>query len=162
MGYLVFRQLNDFTDRVSRSGITYDVSQYGTVYKWSAFLYYSGKIFTNASGDAASEAEGKAACEAHYVAFFKLPPKKEPEQPEFVSTIPHVDGVMQGVNQYAQPYRMNRIKDWSAAERYWSSLLSNRINAPKPDLQQYVWNPNYSWFEDYGIDPNAPLPPRPN
>lgn len=162
MGYLVFRQLNDFTDHVVVSGINYDVTRDEAGYKWLAYIYYRGEKFIHESGRVATEAEGKAACESHYTKFYNLPPKNDPVTPEFVSTIPHVDRAMPGVNQYAQPYHMNRFREWAFAERHWASLLSSYINAPKPDIRQYYWNPDYSWFEDYGIDPNAPLPPRPN
>lgn len=165
MAYLTFTQIAPLIARASGGGITYDVTQTSTGFTWSAYLLYVNKPFTNASGVASTQALAESACEAHYEAFFNLQPQPAPPQPQFISTIPHVTGPMPGVDPYAQPYRMNRTNDWMPAEQYWVKLLNVPINAPKPDLNQYLWNPTYSWFADYQIDPNQPIPnptPRPN
>jgi hypothetical protein len=72
MGYLAWNQVHDYMDRAIQSGITYDVSQYGATFKWSAYILFESKQFINDSGEAASALEAKAACESHYLHFFNI------------------------------------------------------------------------------------------
>lgn len=109
--------------------------------------------FTAEEGNVDSLDLAKGRCVEFYNKMYHIPPN--PALPVYTPSLPHHEAPLQGVDVVNYQYRMERINKWRVAERQWAGMLSNHINAPKPELKYYLNDPSYDWFVDYKIDPNT-------
>lgn len=109
--------------------------------------------FIGEEGNVDSLDIAKGRCVEFYNKMYHIAPN--PNQPTFPPHLPHHETPLQGVDVVNYQYRMERINKWRVAERQWAGMLSNHINAPKPELKYYLNDPSYDWYTDYKIDPNT-------
>lgn len=158
MSILVWMDFRPGVKKAIKSEVTYEATSNSYIaYK----MIYHAK-FIGTEGTATSLAGAQESCERFYRAMMGLPQEDpQPKPPQFVSTLPHHERPLPGVNVVDPTYRMSRINSWRRAESTWAALLNSRVNAPKPELKYYLNDPSYDWYRDYSLDPNN-LPTRPN
>jgi len=138
------------TFKAIKSQLTFEATET----HWEVYVLVNAHKFTGGRAEVANLDEAKAACETYFKQFYGIQDNTGPQPAAFQSTLPHRTTALAGVNLSDPSYRMSRINQWRVAERLWASMLSARINAPKPNLVYYFNDPSYDWFKDYGVSPD--------